>query len=35
MKKITLGIIAIGALIGTPALAADMALKAPPSPPPS
>jgi outer membrane immunogenic protein len=35
MKKVTRGIIAIGALIGTPALAADMALKAPPLPPPT
>jgi outer membrane immunogenic protein len=34
MKKAALGIIAIAALIGTPALAADMALKAPPPPPP-
>jgi len=35
MKKAALGIIAIAALIGTPVLAADMALKAlpPPSPP--
>ncbi len=33
MKKAALGIIAIAALIGTPALAADMALKAPPPPP--
>lgn len=35
MKKAALGIIAIAALIGTPALAADLALKAPPAPPPS
>jgi outer membrane immunogenic protein len=33
MKKAALGIIAIAALIGTPALAADMALKAPPPAP--
>ncbi len=33
MKKAALGIIAIAALIGTPVLAADMALKAPPPPP--
>lgn len=33
MKKAALGIFAIAALIGTPALAADMALKAPPPPP--
>ncbi len=33
MKKTLLGIAAIAALIGTPALAADMALKAPPPPP--
>ncbi|MGD0333637.1 MAG: hypothetical protein ABSA90_10315, partial [Xanthobacteraceae bacterium] len=32
MKKAALGIIAIAALIGTPALAADMALKAAPPP---
>jgi hypothetical protein len=30
MKKTLIGIAAIAALIGTPALAADMALKAPP-----
>ena len=30
MKKATLGIIAIATLIGTPAIAADMLLKAPP-----
>jgi len=35
MKKITLAIVAIGALIGTPALAADMAVKAPPLPVPA
>lgn len=35
MKKAALGIIAIAALIGTPALAADMALKAAPPPPPA
>lgn len=34
MKKAALGIIAIAAAIGTPALAADMALKAPPPPQP-
>ncbi len=33
MKKAAFGIIAIAALIGTPALAADLALKAPPPPP--
>lgn len=33
MKKAALGIFAIAALIGTPALAADMAVKAPPPPP--
>jgi len=35
MKKAVLGIIAIAAVIGTPALAADIALKAPPPPPPA
>lgn len=34
MKKTLIGIIVIGGLVGTPALAADMALKAPPPPPP-
>lgn len=34
MKKAALGIAVIGALLGTPALAADMPLKAPPAPPP-
>ncbi len=34
MKKILLGFAAIAALIGTPALAADMPLKAPPAPAP-
>jgi len=33
MKKIAIGIVAIVALIGTPALAADMPVKAPPQPP--
>lgn len=33
MKKITLAIVAVGAFMGTPALAADMAVKAPPPPP--
>jgi outer membrane immunogenic protein len=33
MKKAALGIVAIAALIGTPALAADLPLKAPPPPP--
>jgi outer membrane immunogenic protein len=33
MNKIGLGIIAVGLLAGTPVLAADMALKAPPPPP--
>src|ERR1700683_4658755 len=32
MKRILFGITAIAALVGTPALAADMPLKAPPSP---
>jgi hypothetical protein len=35
MKKTLLGVVAVAALMGTPALAADMALKAPPPPPPS
>lgn len=35
MKKILLGFAAIATLIGTPALAADMELKAPPPPPPA
>jgi hypothetical protein len=35
MKKTALGIIAIAAVIGTPALAADLALKAPPPPAPT
>jgi outer membrane immunogenic protein len=34
MKKITLAIAAIAALLGTPALAADMDVKAPTPPPP-
>jgi outer membrane immunogenic protein len=34
MKKLATAIVAI-ALIGTPAFAADMAIKAPPSPPPA
>jgi outer membrane immunogenic protein len=33
MKKLLFGIAAIAALVGTPALAADLALKAPPPPP--
>ena len=35
MKKPALGLIAIAALIGTPVFAADMAVKAPPSPAPT
>ena len=34
MRKIAIGLVAIAALIGTPALAADMATKAPPVTPP-
>jgi hypothetical protein len=34
MKKSLLSIAAVAALLGKPALAADMALKAPPMPPP-
>src|ERR1700675_3188824 len=33
MKKAFLGVAAIAAMLGTPALAADMPLKAPPPPP--
>jgi outer membrane immunogenic protein len=33
MSKVTIGIVALAAMIGTPVLAADMALKAPPPPP--
>jgi outer membrane immunogenic protein len=33
MRKAGIGIVAIAAMIGTPVLAADMAVKAPPSPP--
>jgi opacity protein-like surface antigen len=35
MKKLLIAGATLAALIGTPALAADMALKAPPPPPPS
>ena len=35
MKKTLLGVVAIAALMGTPAFAADLALKAPPPPPPA
>ena len=34
MKQLLIGIAAVAGLIGTPAFAADMALKAPPPPPP-